>query len=106
MAVLFNRPPPGWRSQSKGTFLKSSEGDTIIKFQQGRFGSQRDRNLPLSRTEALFDFRTNTTVDSVREEWMFSSFRLSSSLLWNSRVRSCGCWDRGACRNLDRSGIA
>jgi len=34
MAVLFNRPPPGWRSQSKGTFLKSSGGDIIIKFQQ------------------------------------------------------------------------
>jgi len=25
---------PGWRSQFKGTFLNSSEGDTIIKFQQ------------------------------------------------------------------------
>src|ERR1700746_304681 len=24
----------GWRSQSKGTFLNSSEGDIIIKFQQ------------------------------------------------------------------------
>jgi hypothetical protein len=26
--------PPGWRSQSKGTFLKSWRGDIIIKFQQ------------------------------------------------------------------------
>jgi hypothetical protein len=34
MAVLFNETSSGWRSQSKGTFLKSSEGDTIIKFQQ------------------------------------------------------------------------
>src|SRR5215467_11571577 len=27
----------GWRSQSKGTFLNSSEGDIIIKFQQENF---------------------------------------------------------------------
>src|SRR5256884_1712018 len=34
MAVLFNKTSSGWRSQSKGTFLNSSEGDIIIKFQQ------------------------------------------------------------------------
>src|SRR5204862_7975349 len=33
MAVLFNQTSSGWRSQSKGTFLISSEGDIIIKFQ-------------------------------------------------------------------------
>src|SRR5205809_3136798 len=33
MAVLYNQTSSGWRSQSKGTFLKGSEGDIIIKFQ-------------------------------------------------------------------------
>src|SRR5437867_1080689 len=38
MAVLFNKTSSGWRSQSKGTFLISSEGDIIIKFQQEYLG--------------------------------------------------------------------
>jgi len=40
MAVLFNKTSSGWRSQSKGTFLKSSEGDIIIKFQQHSMNSE------------------------------------------------------------------
>jgi len=40
MAVLFNKTSSGWRSQSKGTFLKSSEGDIIIKFQQAQWISR------------------------------------------------------------------
>src|SRR5439155_18313022 len=43
MAVLFNQTSSGWRSQSKGTFLISSEGDIIIKFQQAVFKIEPSR---------------------------------------------------------------
>src|SRR5439155_22164531 len=42
MAVLFNQTSSGWRSQSKGTFLISSEGDIIIKFQQQKIPKEED----------------------------------------------------------------
>src|SRR5215467_12279576 len=39
----------GWRSQSKGTFLNSSEGDIIIKFQQDHcwIMSRLVKNVPI-----------------------------------------------------------
>ena len=37
MAVLFNETLLGWRSQSKGTFLMSPNGDIIKEFQQNTY---------------------------------------------------------------------
>jgi hypothetical protein len=55
MAVLFNKTSSGWRSQSKGTFLKSSEGE----FGVGEFGVGRgapDGDNPLVPAAKLQGF--------------------------------------------------
>src|SRR6266568_4263747 len=75
MAVLFNKTSSGWRSQSKGTFLKSSEGDIIIKFQHGIL-TRPTLSTRTPRTRIVHVYHVIAAGESCRPAWALSSSTL------------------------------